>query len=169
MLEREVQLKQTHLGQLAARLGLAVGRRVTLATSHARLPELTNRMSEALNRTVRRSGERLPELTKRLSEAFARDLRQRQERLQRLEQLRVSLNPDRPLDLGFARVNRPDGVLIKSPAGVANGEALILTFKGDQTLDVIAGSGGTPPPARATPKPAPSRPKPPAPDQGSLF
>ncbi|WP_303828395.1 exodeoxyribonuclease VII large subunit [Asticcacaulis taihuensis] len=168
LLEREVQLKQTHLGQLAARLGLAVGRRVTLATSHARLPELTNRMSEALNRTVRRSGERLPELTRRLDEAFTRDLRQRHERLQRLEQLRVSLNPDRPLDLGFARVNRPDGVLIKSPAGVANGDALVLTFKGDQTLDVIAGAGGTPP-AKAPPKPASTRPKTAGPGQGSLF
>jgi exodeoxyribonuclease VII large subunit len=168
LLEREVQLKGDRLDQFGQRLSRAGLRRVELADSHARLPELTNRMSEALNRTVKRSGERLPELTRRLSEAFARDLRQRQERLQRLEQLRLSLNPDRPLDLGFARVNRPDGALIKSPTGVANGDALVLTFKGDQTLDVIAGAGGTPP-AMTTPKPAPSRPKPPAPDQGSLF
>ena len=169
LLEREVQLKRTHLGQLAQRIDLAVQRRVTLATSHARLPDLTRRMDDALKRTVSRSGERLPELTRRLSEAFTRYINQRQERLERLEQLRLSLNPDRPLDLGFARVNRPDGVLVKSPAGVAAGEALVLTFKGDQKLDVIAGEGGTSPVPKPVPKAMPLKPKPSGSDQGSLF
>jgi len=169
LLAREVQLKHTHLGQLAQRIDLAIGRRVSLATTHARLPDLTRRMNEALDRTVKRSGERLPELTRRLSEAFTRDLNQRKERLERLEQLRLSLNPDRPLDLGFARVNRPNGTLVKSPAGIATGEALVLTFKGDQKLDVIAGEGGAPPAPKPLTKPAPPKPRPSAPDQGSLF
>ena len=169
LLDREVQLKRTHLGQLAGRIDLAVQRRVSLATSHARLPDLSKRMDEALNRTVKRSGERLPELTRRLSEAFTRDLRQRSERLQRLEQLRLSLNPDRPLDLGFARVNRPDGVLVKSPTGIANGDALVLTFKGDQKLDVIAHEGGTQPTSKPAAKMTPAKPKSSSADQGSLF
>ena len=154
-------IDRRHWMQLALGAGVALALRSPAGFAAELEPLLT--------RPIPSSGERLPELAKRLSEAFSRDLRQRQERLQRLEQLRLSLNPDRPLDLGFARVNRPDGVLVKSPAGVEAGEALILTFKGDQTLDVVAGSGGTPPPAKAPPKPAPSRPKPAAPDQGSLF
>jgi exodeoxyribonuclease VII large subunit len=169
LLEREVQQKRIYLGQLGGRLELALRRRVTLASGHARLPELAKRMDEALNRTVSRSGERLPDLTRRLSEALSRDLRQKQERLQRLEQLRLSLNPDRPLDLGFARVNRPDGTLVKSPAGIETGEALVLTFKGDQKLDVIAGEGGTPPAPKPAPKPPAPKPRLSGSDQGSLF
>ena len=191
LLEREVQLKHDRLNQYGQRLNRAGVRLVELAESHARLPalekrmteafvrcaekkgerlpELNRRLREALIRNVERSGERLPDLARRLPEAFTRILNQNRERLQRLEQLRLSLNPDRPLDLGFARVNRLDGVLVKSPVGVANGEALILTFKGDQTLDVIAGEGGTPPTSKVAPRPAPPKPRPAPPDQGSLF
>ena len=169
LLEREVQLKSERLGQFAQRLDLAVSRRVSLAESHARLPNLTTRLDDALQRTVKRSGERLPDLTRRLPEAFMRILNQSRERLQRLEQLRLSFNPDRPLDLGFARVNRPDGALVTSPTGVAAGEALVLTFKGDQKLDVITGDSGAISPSRPTPKPAPPKPRPAMPDQGSLF
>jgi len=83
-----------------------------------------------------------------------------------LDQLRLSLNPDRPLDLGFARVNFKDGALITSPDGVAAGDALELTFKGDRKLEAIAGAGGTPP----APKPAPvKKASGTPPQQGSLF
>jgi exodeoxyribonuclease VII large subunit len=78
-----------------------------------------------------------------------------------LEQVRQSLNPDRPLDLGFARVNRKDGHLVTSPDGVADGEILELTFKGDRKLDVTAGHSPAPKPLTA--------PKPAKPEQGSLF
>ena len=172
LLERPRQLKHTQLTQLAQRLDLAVARRVTLAESHARLPSLTTRMDAALKRTVTRSGERLPELAKRLGEAMTRTLSQRTEQLKRLEQLRVSLDPDRPLNTGFARVNRTDGVLVTSPAGIASGEALVLTFKNHETLGVIAHTDGPPPvmsPPQPAPRPAPAKPKPPSPDQGSLF
>jgi exodeoxyribonuclease VII large subunit len=175
LLERPRQLKQTQLAQLAQRLDLAVERRVVLAESHARLPSLITRLDAALKRTLLRSGERLPELAKRLGEAMTRTLNQRAEQLKRLEQLRVSLDPDRPLNTGFARVNRADGGLVTSPAGIASGEALVLTFKNHETLGVIAHSDGPPPisPKPATPppapKPAPTKPKPPSPDQGSLF
>jgi len=151
LLERPRQLKADQLAQLSTRALNALNRRVTTAESHARLGELGQRMADALGRS----------------------LKQKTDRLKNLEQLRVSLDPDRPLNLGFARVNRPDGALVKSPAGIENGAPLILTFKGDQKLDVIAGPGGTPPPQTPAPKPAPptapARPKPAAPDQGSLF
>jgi exodeoxyribonuclease VII large subunit len=149
LLERPRQLKADQLTQLSTRALNALSRRVTTAESHARLGELGQRMADALHR----------------------NLRQKTDRLKNLEQLRASLDPDRPLNLGFARVNRPDGVLVKSPAGIDSGAALILTFKGDQKLDVIAGVGGTLPPqtSAAKPSPTPARPKPAAPDQGSLF
>ncbi|CAL4868322.1 Exodeoxyribonuclease 7 large subunit [Asticcacaulis sp. MM231] len=177
LLERPRQLKHTQLAQLAHRLDLAMARRVTLAESHARLPSLTTRMDAALTRTVTRSGERLPELAKRLGEAMTRTLSQRSEQLKRLEQLRVSLDPDRPLNTGFARVNRADGALVVSPTGIASGDALVLTFKNHETLGVIAHGDGPPPVATRSegPKPQPAlkpaaaKPKPPSPDQGSLF
>ncbi|MGA9659468.1 MAG: exodeoxyribonuclease VII large subunit [Asticcacaulis sp.] len=146
LLERPRQLKHTQLTQLGQRLGLALGRRVELAKREARLPEMATRMRDALKRAI--------------------DLRT--ERLNRLEQLRLSLNPDRPLDLGFARVNRRDGGLVQSPQDVKSGEALILTFKGDQKLDVVAGSAAAPP-AKTSAKPTSIKPKPDVPDQGRLF
>ena len=151
LLERPRQLKADQLAQLSSRALNALSRRVATAESHARLDELGQRMADALHRS----------------------LKQKTDRLKNLEQLRVSLDPDRPLNLGFARVNRPDGVLVKSPAGIDSGTALILTFKGDQKLNVITGVGGTSPPqtpaAKPAPPPVPAKPKPAAPDQGSLF
>src|SRR5690606_22908346 len=105
------------------------------------------------------------QLEARLSEAIGRGLRLRQDQLRRLEQLRVSLNPDRPLDLGFARVNRRAGALVTSPDGVVDGEALTLTFKGDRKLEVTAGTDGVSAPA---PAPAKRKPTPPT-QQGDLF
>ena len=144
LLEHPRRLKSDALAQLSQRADRAVTRKLALSASHARLPDLAARMQAAM----------------------ARALTLRGERLGALEQLRVSLDPDRPLNLGFARVNRPDGALIASPQGVNAGDALVLTFKGRETLDVIAGSGGdAPPPPKAKPRPAPAA----KPAQGSLF
>ncbi|MDV6332995.1 exodeoxyribonuclease VII large subunit [Asticcacaulis sp. 201] len=189
LLEREYQLKKDRLNQFGERLSRGGTRLIDQAESHARLPalekrmteafvrcaekkgerlpELDRRLREALKRLVEQRGQRLPDLARRLPEAFTRDLKQREERVKQLEQLRLSLNPDRPLDLGFARVNRRDGALVKSPVGVDNGDELVLTFKDNQTLDVIAGSAGASPKPAA--KPVSPKAKPGAPDQGSLF
>ncbi|MGN6425079.1 MAG: exodeoxyribonuclease VII large subunit [Asticcacaulis sp.] len=144
LLEHPRRLKSDALAQLSQRADRAVTRKLALSASHARLPDLAERMQAAM----------------------ARALALRGERLGALEQLRVSLDPDRPLNLGFARVNRPDGALVASPQGVNAGDALVLTFKGRETLDVIAGPGGdAPPPPKAKPRPAPAV----KPAQGSLF
>jgi len=141
LLEHPRRLKAEALSGLAQRAGRAMARKLALSESHARLPDLARRIGDAMSRT----------------------LRLRQDRLKALDQLRLSLDPDRPLNLGFARVNRPDGELVTSPESVHTGEALVLTFKGQQTLDVTAGGGGTP---RAPGK----KPKPETPSsQGSLF
>jgi exodeoxyribonuclease VII large subunit len=164
LLERPRQLKADQLAQLAQRLDRGATRKLALTQDHARLPQLTQRMNEALTRLAARKGERLPDFEQRLHNAMTRGLTLKGDRLKTLDQLRLSLNPDRPLDLGFARVNRKDGALVTSPQGVGVGEALVLTFKGDQKLDVVAGSGGAGP----APKPAaPKKSEPPT--QGSLF
>ena len=143
LLEHPRRLKSEALAQLSQRAARAVTRKLALSESHARLPDLAARMQAAM----------------------ARALRLRGDRLKALEQLRLSLDPDRPLNLGFARVNRQGGELVTSPQDVAAGEALVLTFKGRRTLDVTAGdvtAGESPRPARK------SKPEPP-PSQGSLF
>ncbi len=163
LLERPQALKTEQLAQLATRADRAVARRVALALSHARLPELERRMSACLTRMADKKGERLPELGTRLSEAMARGLSRAGDRLKNLEQLRLSLNPDRPLNLGFARVNRPDGHLVGLATDIKDGDALVLTFK-DGKADVTAG-------ASSSPRPTVKKKADPAsiPQQGDLF
>ena len=169
VLERPRALKAEQLTQLMARADKAALRRVALAETHARLPDLERRMAACLGRLADKKGERLPEFSTRLKDAMTRHLSRAGDRLKALEQLRVSLDPDRPLNLGFARVNSADGHLVSSPDGVAAGDHLVLTFKGERKLDVTAGEGSAPPPK---PQPAPparkSAPTSP-PQQGSLF
>ena len=162
LLERPRELKSDQLAQLSARLTRAAERKLHLTRQHARLPELGGRMGEALKRNAERAGEKLPDLSRRMDDAMARGLKQKADRLTALEKLRLSLNPDRPLDLGFARVNHKDGRLVTGPDMAAVGEVLDLTFKGERKLEVTV--GGTP----AAPKSAPLK-KPPTPQQGSLF
>lgn len=191
LLERPRQLKAERVTQLSERATAALTRgverhRFDFTRLSARLtPALTlrpldlkrealngvsQRFDAAMTRRVQisRSQARLPELTQRLDAAFARLLSQKSERLQRLDQLRLSLDPDRPLNLGFARVSGADGHLVTSPDGVTAGEALTLTFKGERTLGVVATDGAPVPPAAPKPTPKPKTVAP-RPEQGSLF
>ncbi|MBP2160649.1 MULTISPECIES: exodeoxyribonuclease VII large subunit [Asticcacaulis] len=185
LLEQPQRLKTDQLAQLSQRLAAAMTRKLALTESHARLPQLTarlgdglkriattkgerlpdltRRMDESLRRATMQKGERLPELSQRLGEAITRSLSRHADRLKGLDQLRLSLNPDRPLELGFARVNRKDGQLVTAPDMVSAGEGLELTFKGSRKLDVTVGEGAPP-----APKPVVKKPGPP-PQQGSLF
>lgn len=81
------------------------------------------------------------------------------DRLARLEQLRLSLNPDRPLNLGFARVHRADGTLVRNGASLQSGEAVRLRFADIEKSAVIDGAAPSKP---GKPKPAPAA-------QGDLF
>ena len=128
LLERPRELKSEQLAQLSQRLMRGAERKLHLTRQHARLPELGARLDDALKRQALRAGERLPDLSRRMSEAMMRGLKQKADRLSALDKLRISLNPDRPLDLGFARVNRKDGGLVTTPDMVATGDALELTF-----------------------------------------
>ena len=79
----------------------------------------------------------------------------------------ASVDPDRPLQRGFARVTRQDGSLVRAGAALASGETVDVKF-GDQVtrkavIDGAAAGPGEPP------KTAKPRAKSPSPAQGDLF
>jgi exodeoxyribonuclease VII large subunit len=101
-----------------------------------------------------------------------RRLEREGDRLASLEKLRQSLNPERPLELGFALVRKADGTIARSAGELASGERVNLKFKAGDRDAVIDGEGsGAVPPAPAPPvaRPAPRPKPPPSSDQGSLF
>jgi len=138
LLDRPRRLKQERLAELSGRLTAAVGRVRDQAERRARLPELARRMDQAVERRLARE----------------------RDRLGRIEQLRTSLNPDRPLSLGFARVHHADGGLARRAADLSAGEAVRLTFADGDRQAVVDGTA--PPKAARAAKPPPA-------SQGSLF
>jgi exodeoxyribonuclease VII large subunit len=138
-----------------------------------RLADLSRRLDLAARRAPDRVAQhaRLPALWERLNAAGQRRLQRDADRLANLEKLRQSLNPERPLDLGFALVRKGDGTLARSAGDLMSGERVNLKFKSGDRDAVIDGEGGFAPPT-APPAPAPKpRPKPSGPPagQGDLF
>ena len=164
VLHRTMSQAGQRLDHAGVRLGGAL--KVNYDRHQARFAAIGPRLDGALTRKVDTAvaTARLPQMAARMTAAMERSLKQKLERLRGLDQLRVSLNPDRPLDLGFARVNRVDGHLVTSAAAISAGEALVLTFK-DGRADVVAGDGPGPTPTKASVKKASLLP----PTQGSLF
>ncbi|MDB5461104.1 MAG: exodeoxyribonuclease large subunit, partial [Caulobacteraceae bacterium] len=98
----------------------------------------------------------------RLTLAVSRRLTRARDQLSQLDKLRVSLDPNRPLSLGFALVHRTDGSIVRSGAALKAGEPVMLEFADAKRAAVIDG----------TPSPTPSKPlkaKPPGAQQGDLF
>ena len=142
LLERPGQVKTERLADLSGRLALAIGRTADQAMRRARLPDLALRLNNAVERRLALAGERLVGL----------------------EKLRVSLDPDRPLARGFARIRKGDGSLARQASDLANGENIHLVFAGQQERSAVVTDGAT----SAPPTKPPTR-KPVATDQGSLF
>jgi exodeoxyribonuclease VII large subunit len=97
-----------------------------------------------------------------------------------VEKLRQSLNPDRPLSRGFARVHRADGSLARQGAALDRGEAVRLVFADATRNAVIDGQGVDPAhpdqaeaPVAPAPRPRPRKPAAPGAGpgavQGDLF
>ncbi len=150
VLTRQRAIKADRLADLGRRLDLAARRAPDRVAQHARLPALWQRLNAAGDRRLQRDIDRLASL----------------------EKLRQSLNPERPLELGFALVRKGDGTLARSAGDLASGERVNLKFKSGDRDAVIDGEGGFVPPPTPAPAPAPKpRPKPAAPpiDQGDLF
>lgn len=152
-LARQRQAKAERLSDLSRRLDLAARRAPERAAQHARLPALWDRLNAVARRRLDREADRLAGLDK----------------------LRQSLNPERPLELGFALVRKMDGTLARSAADLAAGERVNLKFKHGERDAVIDGEGATPPPpppapvSTAAPKPRPKPAAPPSSSQGDLF
>ena len=149
-LRRQHATKADRVADLGKRLDLAARRVPDRVAQHARLPALWQRLNAAGDRRLQRDADRLANL----------------------EKLRQSLNPKRPLELGFALVRKSDGTLARSAADLVSGERVNLKFKSGDRDAVIDGEGGFVPPPAPVAAPAPKpRPKPVAPpaDQGDLF
>src|SRR5690606_12337765 len=112
--------------------------------------------------------QRLDSVALRLAPAYERRLVRLGEQLASLEKLRVTLNPVRPLDRGFARIHRADGELVRSAGALTSGEGVTLHFRDGERGATI---DGTPTAAPAAPKPArpAAKPKPAPSTQGDLF
>ncbi len=149
LLQRSVALRVERVADLATRLDRAAGRAGEAAAHRARLPQLGARLNAAARRRLARSAERLA-----AADALLR-----------------SLDPDGPLERGFARVHQADGRLARRAADLAAGEAVSLRFK-DAARGAIV-DGGTaaadqPPPSRA-PSRGRTPPRPASVAQGDLF
>jgi exodeoxyribonuclease VII large subunit len=154
LLARPQQVKAERLAELSARLELAARRAPAAAARRSRLPELEARLEGSVTRRLQRAAERLSAVDK----------------------LRVSLNPDRPLELGFARVRHADGRLVRRASELAPGEALALKFiDGEVGVRAEGEPPHAPAPSAALAPAAPPAPKPArrpatAPsEQGDLF
>lgn len=167
-----VRLAEQRFDIVSGKLGHALGRNAAL---HERdLVRVASRLSPLLlqrPQTVQR--QRLEAVVARLKPAAERKLERLGERLEALSKLHASVDPDRPLQRGFARVTRADGSLVRAGAALARGEQVDIKF-GDQVTRqaVIDGAGAappTPPGPAAPPKPAKPRAKPEEPAQGDLF
>jgi exodeoxyribonuclease VII large subunit len=162
-LERNIAVHERDFAGIAGRFSAGLlDRPRTLKTQ--RLSELSGRLDRAAARVPAAVAQRarLPQLGERMTGAFERCERQREERLQRIGQLLETLNPDRPLALGFARVHLADGTLIRRGADLAAGDAVRLVFQDTAREAVVEGGE-----ARPAPKPKAARPAPTS--QGDLF
>jgi len=135
LLDRPQRLKAERLAELSARLAAAAARAADTAERRSRLADLSARMHRAIDHRLKREGERLA----------------------RIEQLRASLNPDGPLDRGFARVHHADGRLARRGADLQAGEEIRLVFADKARKAIVDGA------ARPKPRPATGG------TQGDLF
>src|SRR6185369_10431454 len=114
--------------------------------------------------------QRLDGVAARLQPGVMRGLERASERLAALAKLYGAVDPERPLQRGFARVTRADGSIVRAGAGLASGETVDIKF-GDQVSRsaVIDGRTEGPAPDKPPAKPAAKPRKSPSPLQGDLF
>ncbi|WP_334161893.1 exodeoxyribonuclease VII large subunit [Phenylobacterium sp.] len=162
-----VELAVQRFGIVSGRLGAGLAKN---AAAHERdLVRVASRLSPLLlQRPQQVQKDRLEAVAVRLQPAAERKLERLSERLTALSKLHASVDPERPLERGFARVTRADGSIVRQGAALASGEAVSIKFGDKVTREaVIDGAGRSEPPA--APKPARAKPKAPSPAQGDLF
>ncbi len=163
-------LAQQRYDLAAGRLGAALERN---AAAHERaLVRVGDRLSPGLlARPHGLKAERVAELNARLAPAIGRRLDRAGERLASLDQVRRSLNPDGPLQRGFARVHHADGALARRAADLGPGEPVRLVFSDGALGAVIDGADEAATAPKARPPAVRKAAAPPAakPGQGDLF
>jgi exodeoxyribonuclease VII large subunit len=122
LLDRPIRLRAERLGDLSRRLDAAVVRAQATATRRAGLQALSARLVAALTRRFDRA----------------------QDHLVAIDKLRQSLDPNRPLQHGFARVHHADGRLARFGADLTPGEAIKLVFVDQSVGASIDGVPRTP-------------------------
>jgi exodeoxyribonuclease VII large subunit len=160
-----VRLAEQRFDIVSGKLGAALARNAAL---HERdLVRVASRLSPLLlQRPQAVQRQRLEAVAERLRPATARKLERLSERLEALAKLYVSVDPERPLQRGFARVTRQDGSLAVAGAALAAGEEVQIKFGDKVTRQAVIDGAGSPP------RPSPARPraaKPHPPTQGDLF
>lgn len=152
--------QQQRADDLGERLRAALG--LQLAHARGALARTSGALRPAvLDTRVAHARERLARLT--LDTAMLdRITRRAGERLAGLERVLAQLDPDAPLQRGYARVTASDGRTLIDKAGAAREPCLTLHFR-DGTLDVAPADGPPPPPSSlapaAKPKPRPAEPR----------
>jgi exodeoxyribonuclease VII large subunit len=139
-------------GRLSAALGanVAAHRHQLTLTASSLKPRL-------LQQTLTVKARALETLARPLTPLVQRRLARAGERLEMIEKLRLSRDPDGPLQRGFARVERDGGALVRSAATLERGDAVALVFADGRRGAVI---GPAPAPRKAARPPA---------EQGLLF
>jgi exodeoxyribonuclease VII large subunit len=161
-----VRLAEQRYDIVSGRLAAGLARNAAL---HERdLVRVASRLSPLLlQRPQQVQRDRLEAVANRLRPAAERKLERLGERLEALGKLYASVDPDRPLQRGFARVTREDGSLVRAGASLATGETVDIKF-GDQVTRKAVVDAASAGPAEP-PKPAKPRAKSPSPAQGDLF
>jgi exodeoxyribonuclease VII large subunit len=161
-----LRLAEQRFDIVSGRLGAGLARN---AAAHEReLVRVASRLSPLLlQRPQGVQKQRLDGVAARLRPGVMRGLERASERLTSLSKLYLAVDPDRPLQRGFARVTRADGSIVHAGAALSGGEAVAIKFGDKVTRQaVIDGAAGEP---SALAKPARPKPKAPAPSQGDLF
>jgi exodeoxyribonuclease VII large subunit len=164
-----VELATQRFGVISGRLAAGLAKN---AAAHERdLVRVSARLSPLLlQRPQAVQKQRLDGAAARLQPGVLRGLERASERLGALSKLYVSVDPERPLQRGFARVTRADGSIVHAGASLASGEDVAIKF-GDQVTRQAVIEGA--PSAAETPpgaKPAKAaKPKPDSSAQGDLF
>jgi exodeoxyribonuclease VII large subunit len=148
-------------GRLAAGLARnAAAHERDLVRVAARLSPLLLQRPQAVQR------DRLTAVASRLEPSARRRLERLSERLEGLSKLYASVDPERPLQRGFARVTRSDGSIVHAGASLQSGEDVSIKFGDQVTRQAVIDAAGAAPasaPKIARPK------KVEGPPQGDLF
>ncbi|HEX2815427.1 MAG TPA: exodeoxyribonuclease VII large subunit [Phenylobacterium sp.] len=165
-----VELAAQRFGIVAGRLAAGLARN---AAAHERdLVRISGRLSPLLlQRPQAVQRQRLDGFVSRLQPGVLRGLERASERLAALAKLYIAVDPERPLQRGFARVTRADGSIVHAGAALASGEEVAIKFGDQVTRQAVIEGAVIEDAAAEGPAPKPARPKPkaPPPPQGDLF